>query len=81
MAKYRLNMALDGSLEFESAGPDGVFDAWRAVYRSPPAEHDRWRRRCASMVCDRYGQPVRFDSDEAFIADLFRHGALEEVHA
>ena len=81
MGKYRLNMALDGPLEFEATGPEGVFDAWRAVYRSPPESHAEWRKACASMVCDRFGKPVRYDTDEALISDMMRHGALEELHA
>ncbi len=80
MYKYKLKLSGD-PVEFRSHGPEGVLDAWRMIHKYPSENPVEWRKQAAAMACDWCGQPIRFDTDEAFAIDMMRHGMLEAVDA
>ena len=75
MARYRLKIGGD-PIDFTANSPTGFLDAWRTVSRCAPEDEAEWRKTAAALACDWCGQPVRYDTEEAFADDMIKNGML-----
>ena len=78
MPKYLLKISED-PIEFEASTAEAFLEAWTGVF---PWEYDNdntFMRMAARSACDWSGKSIRFDTVEAFTADMIDAGMLEEV--
>ena len=78
MPKFLLKISED-PIEFEAPTAGGFLAAWKDVFFMADEEDEAWMRTAASIACDWSGKPIRFDTVEAFAADMISAGMLEEV--
>jgi hypothetical protein len=78
MPKFLLKISED-PIEFEAPNAEGFLAAWKDIFFMADREDKDWIRTAASVACDWSGKSIRFDTVEAFAADMIDAGMLEEV--
>ena len=78
MTRYRLNIGGD-PIDFDSEGPEGFLEAWRAVNLRASSDDKEWLRQAAMSACDWAGGPIRYDNATVFAKDMMSKGMLEEI--
>ena len=78
MPKFLLKISED-PIEFEAPTAVAFLEAWKGVFPWDYKDDNTFMRLAASSACDWSGKPIRFDTVEAFAADMISAGMLEEV--